>query len=315
MKGLRANNDVGTPADASRPFVKGIQGGQASCGSWGCTEGGWLSPKPRTSTEWFYVLAGRGSVQTPDGREFRFGPGDLVVLPRGWSGRWGVQERIHKIWVVHEHDDIAGANAEPVVATAAQLNAGGGVFSQQQRGVVTYDVGATRAGSWHCAAGASFPVTARPVAEVFTVTKGALFLTNPDGSARRCGTGDTVHLPEGWDGRIDVVESVTTVFAEIARNESTVTGDVETKYTGGGGGMSKQSGGGGAVTSTRASASTPIYEVGPAVPVPVWGHGGYAQTVSSETSAKYELCLNIIETSDDEELKNAAKAKLLAFLD
>jgi hypothetical protein len=73
VKGPRANTDVGTPTDASRPFVKGIQGGQASCGSWGCTEGGWLSPKPRTSTEWFYVLAGRGSVQTPDGREFSSG--------------------------------------------------------------------------------------------------------------------------------------------------------------------------------------------------------------------------------------------------
>ena len=83
VKGPRANTDNGTPVDASRPFVKNMQGGTASCGSWGCTEGGWLSPKPRASTEYFLVLDGRGSVDTEDGRRFPFGPGDVVVLPKG----------------------------------------------------------------------------------------------------------------------------------------------------------------------------------------------------------------------------------------
>ena len=286
VKGPRANTDVGTPTDASRPFVKGIQSGQASCGSWGCTEGGWLSPKPRTSTEWFYVLAGRGSVQTPDGREFSFGPGDLVVLPRGWSGRWDVQERIHKIWVVHEHGDIPGADAEPVVArrealfgdcsaaTSGSARCSGRVGSTEQRGVVAYDVGATRAGSWICSPGA------------FSV------------------------------------EEVATVFAEVAETGSAVPGEVSARYAGNTTAVASGSGAPGASSAasekkTRgiAGAGSPIYEVGAPVPVPSWGWGAPSPSSAESDKAKYEVCLAVLETSDDPELVAAAKARLLAYLE
>ena len=334
VKGPRANTDVGTPTDASRPFVKGIQGGTASCGSWGCTEGGWLSPKPRTSTEWFYVLAGRGSVQTPDGREFSFGPGDLVVLPRGWAGRWDVQERIHKIWVVHEHEDIPGANAEPVVVARNELfrEKNDVVGSAAQRGISTYDVGATRAGSWMCSPG-SFAVSPRPVAEVFVVVKGAMFLTNGDGSARRCGVGDVVHLPEMWAGRVDVVEEVATVFAEVAETGSRVVGEVDAKYAGdetrgvSSGKTQKKA----RRTETRrrseprraartrrdagAQKRKPIYEVGAPVPVPSWGWGASSPASAESDKAKYEVCLAVLENSDDPELVAAAKARLLKYLE
>ena len=332
VKGPRANTDVGTPTDASRPFVKGIQSGQASCGSWGCTEGGWLSPKPRTSTEWFYVLAGRGSVCTPDGREFSFGPGDLVVLPRGWAGRWDVQERIHKIWVVHEHDDIPGADAEPVVAARKALfgsdaaNASRRAGSTEQRGVAAYDVGATRAGSWTCSPG-SFSVAPRAVAEVFVVVEGAMFLTNSDGSARRCGVGDTVHLPEGWAGRVDVVEEVATVFAEVAQAGSAVTGDVSARYAGTdvvvtGAGMPVASDSNEPPRAARgfgtrgvAGSGAPIYEVGAPVPVPSWGWGASPASSAESDKAKHEVCLAVLENSDDPELVAAAKARLLAYLE
>ena len=334
VKGPRANTDVGTPTDASRPFVKGIQGGQASCGSWGCTEGGWLSPKPRTSTEWFYVLAGRGSVQTPDGREFSFGPGDLVVLPRGWAGRWDVQERIHKIWVVHEHEDIPGADKEPVVVTRKELfRARGGVASvvgsASSRGVSAYDVGATRAGSWMCSPG-SFDVSPRPVAEVFVVVKGAMFLTNNDGSARRCGVGDVVHLPEMWSGRVDVVEEVATVFAEVAETGSRVAGEVDAKYAGSdtrgapGGAEGATNGNAAAIGNAKSSAGAtlraagagkPIYEVGAPVPVPSWGWGASSPASAESDKAKYEVCLAVLENSDDPELVAAAKARLLKYLE
>ena len=328
VRGPRANADVGTPVDASRRWLsKDIQNGQASCGSWGCTEGGWLSPKPRTSTEWFYILSGRGSVQTPDSREFRFGPGDLVVLPRGWAGRWDVQERIHKIWVIHEHEDIRGADAEPVVATRTRLSdfetslrdADGMLF----RGTAVYDVGGTRAGSW-CASPGSFSVTARPVAECFTVVKGAMFLTNPDGSARRCGVGDTVNVPEGWAGKMDVVEEVITVFVEIAKTGSQVTGAVATKYVDSGSvsatpheaisasiPVKKDARRGGAGTGS------PIYEVGAPLPVPSWGWNAPAASERSREAdtAKYQMCLAVLESSDDPDLVAAAKAKLLSYLE
>ena len=58
------------------------------------------------------MLAGEGSVDDADGTRHRFGAGDLVTLPRGWSGRWDVTsaETLHKVWVVHAHAEISGAS-------------------------------------------------------------------------------------------------------------------------------------------------------------------------------------------------------------
>ena len=106
-KGRRKNVDIGDPHDASRPLVKV---GTASVGSWHCTEGGWDSAAPRPTTESFYVLTGEASVTDLDGTRHTFGPGDTVVLPKGWSGRWDVTKAIHKVWVVHEHEDVKGAS-------------------------------------------------------------------------------------------------------------------------------------------------------------------------------------------------------------
>ena len=117
-KGPRSNVDRGDPHDFSRPMLKGMQGGRASCGSWACSEGGWDSPNPRGTTEWFYVFSGAGAVTDPDGTPHPFGPGDVVVLPKGWHGRWDVHEFIHKVWLVCEHEDVGGASRRPVVMHA-----------------------------------------------------------------------------------------------------------------------------------------------------------------------------------------------------
>ena len=63
------------------------------------------------------MLSGEGSVDDADGTRHRFGAGDLVVLPRGWKGRWDVTSDLRKIWVVHAHDDVAGASSGAVVTT------------------------------------------------------------------------------------------------------------------------------------------------------------------------------------------------------
>ena len=106
-KGRRKNVDNGDPHDRSRPLVKV---GTASVGSWHCTEGVWDSAAPRPTTESFYVLTGEASVTDLDGTRHSFGPGDTVVLPKGWSGRWDVTKAIHKVWVVHDHEDVKGAS-------------------------------------------------------------------------------------------------------------------------------------------------------------------------------------------------------------
>jgi hypothetical protein len=122
-----------------------MAGGTASCGSWACSEGGWNSPTPRGSTEFFFVFSGRGSVTDPDGTPHPFGPGDTVVLPTGWYGRWDVDEFIHKVWLVKEHDDVPGASLRPVVVPLGAL-AGGNVAAEAaaQKGTTVYDVAGRR---------------------------------------------------------------------------------------------------------------------------------------------------------------------------
>ena len=230
-KGPRSNVDRGDPHDFSRPMLKGMQGGRASCGSWACSEGGWDSPNPRGTTEWFYVFSGAGAVTDPDGTPHPFGPGDVVVLPKGWHGRWDVHEFIHKVWLVCEHEDVGGASRRPVVMHASQLVPDTAVSNDAGRvGNVCYDVGCVTVGAWSAAPG-TYVIPERSSTEVFHVVDGEFFVTDgpPDGaSARRCVTGDTVVLPEGWNGRVDVVGTAAAraVCCEVSRDEARAHGGV-----------------------------------------------------------------------------------------
>lgn len=223
--------DVGEPHDFSRPLATDADGkvmkwNGASVGSWACTPGGWDSPKLRPTTETFLVIDGAGSVTDVDGMIHHFGAGDVVVLPKHWSGRWDISEQIHKIWVVHDHPDVAGAAdgvVRAVVASVPQMRPEDMPLPLVQRALhdapahlatTVYDVGPTRVGFLSCAPG-SFVVSERLTAECFFVVDGVFFLTNPDGSACRCVAGDTVVLPKGWAGRWDIVEPVTKVWVEV----------------------------------------------------------------------------------------------------
>jgi hypothetical protein len=35
-----------------------------------------------------------------------FRPGDTVIVPKGHAGRWDVLTDMHKLWFVHEHDNV-----------------------------------------------------------------------------------------------------------------------------------------------------------------------------------------------------------------
>ena len=217
--------DVGEPEDFSRPLWKSGDG--ASVGSWACTQGGWDSPKLRATTEVFLVLDGEGSVTDTDGVTHPFGAGSVVVLPKHWSGRWDITAPlIHKVWLVHDHPDVPGAADGIVRAVVAPVQwfrdvapestrvAEGALHAAPAHAAHTlYDVGLTRVGFVVCAPG-SFEVAPRPAAEAFFVVEGVFFLTNPDGSSRRCVGGDTVVLPKGWTGHWDVLEPVWKVWVE-----------------------------------------------------------------------------------------------------
>jgi len=222
-KGPRKNADVGEPHDATRPLVTV---GSISAGSWWCAAGGWPSPALRATTEVFFVFSGQGCVTDLDGTRHDFGPGDTVILPKGWSGRWDIFQPIHKVWAVHDHPNIEETSS-PIRASVTPLQG----FSPDQltaQGVrpdalhgspstayrTLYDVGPTEVGGWTCTPG-SFPVINRPNTEFFHVLEGVFFLTNADGSARRCVAGDTVVLPKGWTGHWDVIETVKKLWVVV----------------------------------------------------------------------------------------------------
>ena len=215
-KGPRKNPDVGQPHDATRKLV---QNGAVSCGSWWCADGGWPSPALRTTTEIFIVLSGNGCLTDMDGTKHYFGPGDTVILPKGWSGRWDVLQPIHKVWVVHNHENIE-ESSNPIRARVTPYQSSAphclGPLTTRTNPLhdnpssahhTFYSVGPTDVGFWMCTPG-SFHVIEQQSTECFHVLEGVFFLSNADGSATRCVAGDTVMLPKGWKGYWDVIETV-----------------------------------------------------------------------------------------------------------
>lgn len=69
-----------------------------------------------------------------------------------------------------------------------------------------YNVGPTQVGVWSSEPG-SYMVNQGKRAWVH-ILEGIVFVTNgQDGSAKRCVAGDTIVLPSGWYGNIDVIET------------------------------------------------------------------------------------------------------------
>ena len=83
-KGPRATFDWGEPQDWSRKLA---DDGVFRGGTWYCTEGGWESPNGKAVTEVFYMLEGHGMLGDSDGTKHYFGPGDMVIIPKGHTGK------------------------------------------------------------------------------------------------------------------------------------------------------------------------------------------------------------------------------------
>ena len=219
-KGPRSNADVGQPHDSTRPLVKV---GSLSTGSWWCAAGGWPSPAPRATTEVFYVLKGHACVTDLDGTRNFFGPGDLVILPKGWSGRWDVLQDIHKIWMVTDHADVLGSTGaiikqynsfSPQQLTPSGVRENASHGSPETASDTYLDNGHMSVGAWTCSPG-SFQASQRSTSEAFHLLEGVCFLTNDDGSSHRCVAGDTVLLPKGWSGHWDVIETVKKLWVAV----------------------------------------------------------------------------------------------------
>lgn len=76
--------------------------GKFSLGVWETKAGTLNIPEPYTVDELMYVLEGRIVLIDSEGNREEYGPGEGVVLPRGWSGTFSVPEGARKIWVSYE---------------------------------------------------------------------------------------------------------------------------------------------------------------------------------------------------------------------
>ena len=55
----------------------------------------------RAAGEYCHILSGRASVTNADGKGTRdVGPGDLLVLPQGWTGEWVIHEHMRKLFII-----------------------------------------------------------------------------------------------------------------------------------------------------------------------------------------------------------------------
>jgi len=226
-KGPRATFDWGTPQDWSRKLA---DDGTFRAGAWYCTEGGWPSPNGKAVTEVFYVLEGHGALSDSDGETHYFGPGDMVVIPKGHTGRWDVNQPIHKVWAVNAHANVE--ESEPVRVRVdhyhtfaehhlAETNGRDPLYGStspmmNSSSRTLYNVGPTQVGVWGCSTPGSYYVS-HGARSWFHMLEGTLFITDEStGSSRRCVAGDTVMLPQGWSGYIDVLASAKKVWVTAA---------------------------------------------------------------------------------------------------
>jgi hypothetical protein len=89
-------------ADTGDPQVSVLElnaGGATQAGLWACTTGGWAITD-RPATEVVLILEGRVRMTDAGGDSREIRPGEVMVLPKGWSGRRVVLETTREPYVV-----------------------------------------------------------------------------------------------------------------------------------------------------------------------------------------------------------------------
>lgn len=75
--------------------------GQLEIGLWECTPGQFTADRS-AAAEFCYFLEGRIVMTHLDGTRRTLGPGDAILLPKGWKGTWEITEHTRKIYVFFE---------------------------------------------------------------------------------------------------------------------------------------------------------------------------------------------------------------------
>jgi len=94
--GRRAGADSGDPQTSVREISSD---GAIKVGVWECTPGGWPIEN-RADTEICTIVSGAGAITDAGGDRRELGPGSVVTLPKGWSGRWDITETLRKVYVL-----------------------------------------------------------------------------------------------------------------------------------------------------------------------------------------------------------------------
>jgi uncharacterized cupin superfamily protein len=96
-RGQRPGADSGDPQISSVAFDAPDD---VRVGVWECTPGGWpIIDRPDTET--CYIVSGRVTITDGEtGATYEASAGDVLVQPKGWSGRWDVTETIRKVYTI-----------------------------------------------------------------------------------------------------------------------------------------------------------------------------------------------------------------------
>ncbi len=74
--------------------------GATRIGVWEATPGRFSGDRTMAG-EYCHIISGRATVTNSDGSGSRdIGPGDLLVLPQGWTGEWTIHEHMRKLFVI-----------------------------------------------------------------------------------------------------------------------------------------------------------------------------------------------------------------------
>jgi uncharacterized cupin superfamily protein len=92
----RAGADVGEPQMSGRIFYEdnGVE-----IGVWECTPGGWPIEN-RPDHETVQILAGTARLSNADGTSVELTAGDVLTLPKGWTGRWDILDTVRKLYFI-----------------------------------------------------------------------------------------------------------------------------------------------------------------------------------------------------------------------
>ncbi|MBS7543838.1 cupin domain-containing protein [Ancylobacter oerskovii] len=98
---LKPTSTTGNQFEAAKALFTS-EDGRVEIGLWECTPGHFTADRS-TSSEICHVISGRASLARRDGELREIGPGDVLVLPRGWTGAWTILETMRKLYILH-HD-------------------------------------------------------------------------------------------------------------------------------------------------------------------------------------------------------------------